>query len=144
MAQRGRKRVLISKATLVLVALLAVASGIKATVRPVIVNGVSMEPTLHDGQRIWVTNAYWLVGPIERKDLVLLQAPNGEYLVKRVFRKGGQAVDWAGVGATSSTGRTLVPERTVFVLGDNLGNSIDSRDFGAVPMSRVKGKVFLY
>ncbi|MCW5943980.1 MAG: S26 family signal peptidase [Fimbriimonadaceae bacterium] len=144
MAQRGRKRTMVSKATLVLFVVLGVVAGIRATVRPVIVQGVSMEPTLRDGQRVWVTNAYWLVGPVQRRDLVLIQAPNGDLLIKRVFREGGQAVDWADPGATTVAGRSLVPERTVFVLGDNLANSIDSRDFGAIPVTRVRGKVFLH
>jgi signal peptidase I len=33
---------------------------------------------------------------------------------------------------------------SVFVLGDNLYESIDSRDFGTVPMNNILGKVFLF
>lgn len=35
----------------------------------------------------------------------------------------------------------IVPENCFFVLGDNTKNSVDSRDFGAVPRSMIRGKV---
>ena len=37
----------------------------------------------------------------------------------------------------------VVPARSVFVLGDNLADSDDSRSFGAVPSSTVMGKAIL-
>lgn len=35
----------------------------------------------------------------------------------------------------------IVPEGTVFVLGDNRGNSFDSEDYGFVPVEYIIGKV---
>ena len=40
-------------------------------------------------------------------------------------------------------GPIQVPRGMVFVLGDNRSNSIDSRKFGPVPESRIKGRVVL-
>ena len=45
--------------------------------------------------------------------------------------------------ATSSFGPVEVPQGTIFVMGDNRGNSDDSRNFGPVPVDTVVGRGFL-
>lgn len=37
----------------------------------------------------------------------------------------------------------IVPEGTVFVMGDNRGHSADSRRFGCIPYNKIEGKVVL-
>jgi signal peptidase I len=44
--------------------------------------------------------------------------------------------------ATGDFPEVVVPPETVFVLGDNRGNSADSRIFGPVPRSTVVGRAF--
>jgi type IV secretory pathway protease TraF len=38
---------------------------------------------------------------------------------------------------------TYVPHGKIFLIGDNLNKSIDSRDYGAVPLGLIKNRVFL-
>ena len=44
---------------------------------------------------------------------------------------------------TSTFGPITVPEDYVFVMGDNRGNSDDSRSFGPVPVDRIVGHAFV-
>lgn len=63
----------------------------------------------------------------------------------RVF-VNGEAVDepYLDPGTeTSSFGPVDVPEGMIFVMGDNRGNSDDSRNFGPVPTDTVLGRAFL-
>lgn len=115
--------------------------------RTVIVTGDSMEPTFKTGRRLLSSRAYWLVGPIQPRDVVVIrgEAP-GEYMIKRVYKLAGQVVDWANIPESWSitNGEYVVPDGNVYVLGDNRDYSEDSRRYGAVPMGRVLGKIVSY
>src|ERR1700722_15570747 len=90
------------------------------------VSGISMFPTLKDHQRVLVSKAYWLIGQIHDKDIVVLKDPDGPgAIIKRVCWSAGEDVDWAwrpdsapGTGAPYK-----VPPGCVYVLGDNRGFS---------------------
>ena len=58
---------------------------------------------------------------------------DGQELVEPYLRAGTATADFTEV---------VVPPETVFVLGDNRGNSADSRIFGPVPRSTVVGRAF--
>jgi len=141
-----KRRSAVTGLTLLLVVLLAGALVVQRRVRPVIVSGTSMEPTFHDGQKVWISDAYWLVGPIHRKDVVVLTgATEDEYIIKRVYWLEGEEVlpDHKSLDIPFFEPYT-VPRGYVWVLGDNRSMSSDSREFGAVPLNRVKGKVVRY
>ena len=62
-----------------------------------------------------------------------------EYLPEGTITDSGARDDYEG-------GKFLdlvVPEGTVFVMGDNRGNSGDSRKFGCIPYEKIEGKVVL-
>jgi signal peptidase I len=44
---------------------------------------------------------------------------------------------------TAGLAETIVPPESVFVLGDNRGNSTDSRVFGAVEIDSIVGQAFV-
>lgn len=119
----------------------------------------SMSPTLRDGDRILVEHTS---ANLRRADLVVVTAPDGSgTVVKRVAAVGGDRVAIEdGVLVVNGTavvepwfdqtridgeyhGPVAVPPDTVWVLGDNRGESVDSRRFGPVPVDSVIGRVTL-
>jgi signal peptidase I len=110
----------------------------------VVVSGKSMVPTLHDKQRILICKAIWLVGRPKVNDIIVVKLDDGEFVVKRVFRTEGQNVDisLSPLGWDYfAKGQFKVPQGMLYVLGDNLQHSEDSRMFGPVSESRVVGKL---
>jgi signal peptidase I len=110
----------------------------------VVVSGQSMEDTFHSGDRLLASKAYWLVGPIRDKDVVVIKEENERgYLIKRVAYMPGETVDYVNVPDNWSLaqGDYVVPAEKLYVLGDNFAVSEDSRKFGPVPEKDVLGKV---
>ncbi|MEN3001711.1 MAG: signal peptidase I [Armatimonadota bacterium] len=112
-----------------------------ANFRVVVIEGDSMEPTYHHGQRVLMTQAYWLFGPIREGDVVVIELPGGARLVKRVVALGGAEVPRAYWGPAIRWMGTRVPTNHVYVVGDNLERSEDSRHMGPLPMTWVQGKI---
>ncbi len=126
------------------------------------VDGLSMEPSLEDNQRIIMEKVSYRFRPPRRGDIVVISRPERRYsypLIKRVIALPGETVEIHD-GAVyidgerleepyldqNTTGRyppSLVPEGHVFVLGDNRGSSNDSRAFGMVPYEDILGRAWL-
>lgn len=107
------------------------------------VDGPSMEPTLHSGQRILI----WRTRRPCRGQVVLMRLParpghppDRSLLLKRVVAVTGDHVpdDWASPDV-HGIGDAEVPRGHYVVLGDNRPVSTDSRYFGLVPSDRVVG-----
>ena len=129
------------------------------------VRGHSMDPTLQEGEWLFVNKAITYFQSPERGDIVILKETEEyaftqhPFLVKRVVAVGGDEVLGRG-GAlyvngakvdepyTDSPiqdgdfGPVLIGEGRVFVMGDNrhAAASADSRRFGEVPASLIQGR----
>jgi signal peptidase I len=148
-----------------LVILLIAFALVFGVVRPFIfeafqVPSESMVPTLQVGDRFVANKFIYRFREPEQGDIVVFKSVEGgdEDLVKRVVAVAGDEVsDENGVLSVNgepqeetylnrrlpdngSYGPTKVPEGYIFAMGDNRGNSRDSRFFGPVPIENIQGE----
>ncbi len=140
----------------------------------------SMETTLEIGDRVLVNKLSYRVHDVNRGDLVVFEAAEGEGdcgqpvnqaaasaaeggikdLIKRVIGLPGDVVEgrdgqllvndrilvepYLDEGVTTSDFEpTTIPEGCVWVMGDNRGDSRDSRSFGPVDEDHIVGRAFV-
>lgn len=142
---------------------LAVALLIRAFVVQVyLVEGESMEPTLHTSERLLVNKFVFRLRKPAPGEIVVLQDPGQprRELIKRVVAVAGETVE-VRKSVVYINGRPLdepykntfftqyadappvkVQDGYIFVMGDNRGRSLDSRMIGPIPLSKVDGKAF--
>ncbi len=143
-------------------ALLVIALVLVFVVQPVKVEGTSMLPRLHDGERIFVNKlVYYDIPELERGDIVVFWFPDDptKSYIKRVIGLPGETVHVRdgrvfvngrelqepyldpGRNVTRGTEQpVLVKQHYFFVMGDNRDNSSDSRAWGLVPEKYIYGK----
>ncbi len=127
-------------------------------VRFPVVNGTSMEPTYHDGDKLIVL----FTDRVNENDIVICWSdPLDEYLVKRVIGVPGDVIEIKN-GALYRNGNRVyeayikdviwdlesdesitLGDDEFFLLGDNRNDSIDSRNLGAIERDDIFGKVLL-
>lgn len=142
---------------------IAVLLGIvlRSVLKTIRVRGTSMEPTLHAGERLVVDTFTYQRRPPHRGDIVLLKNPSdqGRMGIKRVvglpgelvaIKRGRVMIDGRRleeahqtIPGTYTSGPVHVPPKSYFVLGDNRRTSVDSHVWGAVPQSRIIGRVLM-
>ncbi len=127
--------------------ILAIAVIFYLNFKTVIVSGPSMERTFKSGDRLLSSRAYWLVGEIRKKDIIVIHSDDGKYIIKRVCFMPGEEVDFWNQPRSEiwsmANGRYVVPTGQYYVLGDNRAVSEDSRTFGPIKKERVLGKIIL-
>jgi len=126
------------------------------------IQGPSMEPTLHNQERIMVDKVSYSFHLPSRGDIIVFTAPNNPSLnyVKRIIGIPGDTitVDDTTVKLDGVTLREpyidpkrqgnpydpidnrVVPAGNYFVMGDDRVNSSDSRDWGFVPRKNIVGR----
>ena len=123
----------------------------------------SMVPTLEVGDRVFANKFIYRFTEPERGDIVVFEDVEGgeDYLIKRVVAVAGDRVRVSNGRLKvdgeiqeetyikpqfpdgSIYGPEKVPEGYVFVMGDNRGNSADSRVFGLLPIENIEGEAFV-
>ena len=127
---------------------------------------LSMYSTLDKGDRVLVNKLSYRLHDVGRGDLVVFERPPNvadtgiEDLIKRVVGLEGDVVegydgkvfingraldeDYLDDGIkTGDFQRVTVPDDHIFVMGDNRGNSEDSRIFGAIDEDLLVGRAFV-
>jgi signal peptidase I len=147
-------------------ALMIAALVVVFIVQPVKVEGTSMLPRLHDGERIFVNkliyyDEYRWAPKVDRGDIVVFWFPDdpSKSYIKRVVGLPGDTIEMRDgtvrVNGSELNEKYLDPRLNVspksqapvyvrpnyyFVMGDNRDNSSDSRSWGLVPKKYVYGK----
>ena len=126
----------------------------------------SMLPTLHEDDRVLVNKLSYDLHDVHRGDLVVFERPENEAagqikdLIKRVVGLPGERIEsrdgdvyidgdlleepYLADGAeTTGLEPQTVPEGHVFVMGDNRGDSMDSRVFHAIDEDLIVGRAFV-
>jgi signal peptidase I len=150
-------------------ALMIAALVVVFIVQPVKVEGTSMLPRLHDGERIFVNkliyyDEYSWAPKVDRGDIVVFWFPDdpSKSYIKRVVGLPGDTIEMregiVRVNGSQIDEQYLDPSLNVspksqmpvyvrpnyyFVMGDNRDNSSDSRSWGLVPKKYIYGKALL-
>lgn len=135
-----------------------------------IVDGQSMEPTLHNDQMLLVDKISYHLRQPHRGEIVVFEKPQEKSInfIKRIIGLPGEKIsirdnhvyitnqshpegfqlDESYLPAdlpTTGNQETTVPENQVFVLGDNRTNSQDSRVIGSISYDLIQGRaLFTY
>lgn len=126
------------------------------------VEGSSMEPTLEDGEWLFVNKAIYYLDRPQRGDIVILKDPRmgvEQYLVKRIVGLPGETIEIVNYKVhingepldepytdvrieNGDYGPVTLGEDEYFVMGDNrhLDGSMDSRYFGSVSSEYIQGR----
>ena len=166
--EREKKKRKAGVAELVFTALVAFVL-VFGFVRPFVVEAYripteSMVPTLEVGDRVLANKFIYRFTEPKRRDIVVFDSvdeDDDQTLIKRVVGVAGDEIQVQGgvlyVNGEAQDepylndadlsrgfyGPTVVPEGHIFVMGDNRGNSADSRVFGPLPLENLRGEAFM-
>ena len=128
--------------------------------------GPSMQPTLNEGDVLILNKFQYYLFDVKRNDVVALKYDGSKYLIKRVIGLPGESIYYKDntlyingnpykenivEGLVTEdfdlkdNGYEVIPDDMYFVLGDNRGDSLDSRskEVGLIKKEDIIGKVFI-
>lgn len=133
-----------------------------------VVDGHSMEPTFHNGDRLIVNKLVKNIGQIDNGDVIVFHANKNQDYIKRViglpgdtvemknsklyingtlvkekYLKNKEITDDFSTRTIQGSKSDVIPKDEYLVLGDNRNNSRDSREIGFVLEKEIVGKVSL-
>ena len=133
--------------------------------RPTVVLGESMAPTLHSGGCYVLNTRYYRRHSVKQGDIIVFRH-GGETCTKRIYALPGQHVllmryddnigndiveGWEAESLRRLQDKHLLPDRHLeavvvppgycFVVGDNRPVSYDSRTFGCIPAREILGRL---
>lgn len=132
----------------------------------------SMEHTLNIGDRVFVNKLAYDFHPVHEGDIIVFTptaperaviGPGIDDLIKRVIGLPGETIQsqngyiyinghrlnepYLSPGVSPAAGRQIpfqkIPPGHYYLLGDNRGDSTDSRYFGTITRSQIVGRAFL-
>eukprot|EP00244_Chara_vulgaris_P007303 TRINITY_DN2739_c0_g2_i1.p1 TRINITY_DN2739_c0_g2~~TRINITY_DN2739_c0_g2_i1.p1 ORF type:complete len:165 (-),score=0.96 TRINITY_DN2739_c0_g2_i1:236-730(-) len=107
--------------------------------------GPSMMPTFNpSGDVVLLEHVSTKLDKLKAGDVVVAKSPTNPRLIvcKRIVGVSGDRVTIIPIKETERLRHVVVPKGHVWLQGDNIRNSTDSRHYGPVPSAMVKGKVF--
>ena len=128
-----------------------------------LMNSIKNNGLLYDKDIMILDKISYRFQDIERFDIVVIKMDD-EYLIKRVIGLPGDHVqikngkvyineeeleeDYLQPGIITDDAEgifydIIVPENTVFAMGDNRNSSVDCRAFGCIPLEKIEGKVLI-
>ncbi|KAJ4726545.1 mitochondrial inner membrane protease subunit 1 [Melia azedarach] len=112
---------------------------------PTLVYGPSMLPTLNlTGDVVLSEHVSHRLGRVGPGDIVLVRSPLDptKFVTKRVGGVEGDRVTFLEPRISDTCRTFVVPKGHVWIQGDNIYASNDSRHFGPVPYGLIQGKAF--
>ncbi|ATO47982.1 signal peptidase I [Brevibacillus laterosporus] len=134
---------------------------------PFIVEGHSMDFTLHNEEKLVVNKALYHLREPQREEIIVFHASEKRDYIKRVIAVAGDTVEVKDdvlyvndkvveepylkekrdlaekekdLPLTTPFEKLTIPPGHIYVMGDNRQNSSDSREFGPVEVSKVVGR----
>lgn len=122
------------------------------------ISGESMLPTLQDGELVLTEKISKNTGELSRGDLVIVIYPDGMQCVKRMIGMEGDTISiqdnmvivngdvieepYLNENSFPDMQTVVVPENSIFVMGDNRNHSSDSREpmIGLIPDDNIVGQ----
>jgi len=109
------------------------------------ISGPSMQPTINkSGDLLLYETRSVRNNKLKPGNIVIVKSPKNpkETLCKRLIAMEGETVEIESPYAPGMSSQLFVPKGHVWIQGDNLYNSSDSRSYGPIPRALIIGRAF--